>query len=79
MPNFLAHNNTKLFVTHGGLGGMTEAVSYGVPLVCLPVFGDQFKNAKLMSAAGFGVELSFSHLTRAAVDWAVNEVLNNPK
>ncbi|CAA9994595.1 unnamed protein product [Nesidiocoris tenuis] len=77
--SILAHNKTKLFITHGGLGSLSEAVHHGVPIIGVPVFGDQFRNLKILSSTGFGVELVFDNLTDQSVSWAVNEVLNNPR
>ena len=37
----LAHNNTRLFITHCGMHGVLESVHYGVPMVGMPVFIDQ--------------------------------------
>jgi len=39
--DILAHPNVKLFITHGGLLGTTEAIIEGVPVLGLPIFGDQ--------------------------------------
>lgn len=39
--DILAHPNVKLFITHGGLLGTTEAIVEGVPVLGLPIFGDQ--------------------------------------
>lgn len=41
--DILAHPKTKAFITHCGLLGMQEAVWYGVPIIGLPIFTDQFK------------------------------------
>ncbi|CAH0383389.1 unnamed protein product [Bemisia tabaci] len=40
----LAHPNCKLFVTHGGLSSMMEAVRAGVPVVGTSFYGDQIIN-----------------------------------
>ena len=37
----LAHNNTRLFITHCGMHGVLESIHYAVPLVGMPVFIDQ--------------------------------------
>lgn len=37
----IAHPNVKLFITHGGLLGTTEALVEGIPLLGIPIFGDQ--------------------------------------
>lgn len=42
--DILAHPNTKLFITHAGKGGVAEAQYHGVPMVALPIFGDQQGN-----------------------------------
>jgi UDP:flavonoid glycosyltransferase YjiC (YdhE family) len=39
--DILAHDNVKLFVTHGGLLSCTESILRGKPIVGIPVFGDQ--------------------------------------
>ncbi|CAB0019577.1 unnamed protein product [Nesidiocoris tenuis] len=75
----LAHNKTILFVTHGGLLSMMEAVHFGVPLVGIGVFGDQRKNVEFMNAAGFGVGLDVHDLKEPTISKAINEVLNDPK
>lgn len=75
----LAHPNLKLFITHGGLLSTTEAVTRGVPLIGIPVMGDQPLNMKYTTNAGFGLTLDFDDVTEDALYNAITEILNNPK
>jgi UDP:flavonoid glycosyltransferase YjiC (YdhE family) len=42
-------------VSHGGFGTTLGAVAAGVPLVVVPLFGDQPDNARRVEAVGAGV------------------------
>ncbi|XP_069682314.1 UDP-glycosyltransferase UGT5-like [Periplaneta americana] len=74
----LAHPNVVLFVTHGGTMGTMEAVSSGVPMVAIPLFGDQFHNVKCYVDKGIAVALSYQTLAKESVLSALKTVLNNP-
>lgn len=43
------------FITHGGVGSITEAVLFRCPMAIVPVFADQPRNAVAVERAGFGV------------------------
>ncbi|XP_050503699.1 UDP-glycosyltransferase UGT5-like [Diabrotica virgifera virgifera] len=75
----LAHPNVKLFVTHGGLLSTLETIYYGVPVLTLPIFGDQKMNAAKARAAGYGLSLTFSTITEEALNNALKEILTNKK
>jgi hypothetical protein len=47
--------DADLVVCHGGSGTALGALAAGVPLVVVPVFADQFENARRIAAAGAGV------------------------
>ena len=49
----LQHPKLKAFITHCGLNSLNEAAAAGVPMVGVPLFGDQLYNAALMSAKGW--------------------------
>ena len=61
--DLLAHPNVKVFVTHAGNGGQHEALYHGVPMVALPLFGDQPYNTQRMVYKGFGVALNAKTFT----------------
>nr|QIK00375.1 UDP-glycosyltransferase [Xylotrechus quadripes] len=75
----LAHPNTKLFITHGGLLSTTETIYHGVPVLTLPIFGDQKVNAARAQMNGFGISLSYSDITEESFTDALHNLLNDPK
>lgn len=74
-----AHPNLKAFITHGGLLSLTEASSAGIPLIVIPIFGDQYHNAAAVVGRGQGVRLDYANFTAESLSWAVGEILSNPK
>lgn len=77
--DLLAHPNLKVFITHGGHLSTTEAVYRGVPVIGIPIFGDQPLNMKEIVNAGFGIKLEYDELTPEVIINAVNEIINNSK
>lgn len=75
--DILANPKVKVFVTHGGLLGGTEAIYYGKPVVTIPIFGDQKFNAARSSKSGYGVRVDYSNLTESSLTWGLNEVINS--
>ncbi|XP_072381212.1 UDP-glycosyltransferase UGT5-like [Diabrotica undecimpunctata] len=75
----LAHPNVKLFITHGGLLSTLETIYYGVPVLTLPIFGDQKMNAAKANIAGYGVSLTFSTITEEEFSNSLKEILTNKK
>lgn len=75
----LAHPNVKLFISHGGLLGSTEAVYHGIPIIGIPIYGDQSLNVARAQQAGWGYELNYENLTESSISWAINHVLTDPK
>nr|WEU75319.1 uridine diphosphate-glycosyltransferases 39B20 [Glyphodes pyloalis] len=73
----LAHPNVKVFISHGGLIGTQEAIYHGVPIIGIPIYGDQFNNLLQIQEAGFGKLLQFHEITEETLDKMLNEVLNN--
>lgn len=77
--DILSHPKVKLFITHGGLLGSTEAIYNGVPIIGIPIFGDQRLNVARAVKAGWGIGLNYNNLTEASISWTINHVLSNPK
>ncbi|XP_049943049.1 UDP-glycosyltransferase UGT5-like [Schistocerca serialis cubense] len=77
--NEVAHKNVQAFITHGGLLSTQEATARGVPLVGIPVFGDQLLNMAQAQRQGYAVTLTVSNVTEASLQWALDEVLTVPR
>ncbi|XP_012258373.2 UDP-glycosyltransferase UGT5-like isoform X2 [Athalia rosae] len=77
--DILAHPNVKLFITHGGISSTMETVHHGVPVVGIPLFGDQKLNINLARAKGFAEKLDFSTMTEDDIYNTISKVANDPK
>lgn len=75
----LAHPNCKLFISHGGLLSTIEAIHLGVPILALPVYGDQGLNAAMIKSKGIGIPIPFTSLTQNAFDEALDNLLRDNK
>ncbi|XP_078684860.1 UDP-glucuronosyltransferase 2B31-like [Branchiostoma floridae x Branchiostoma belcheri] len=75
--DLLGHPKTKAFVTHTGINGVFEALYHGVPMVCLPLFGDQPGNAARVVSRGLGVTLDFNTFTTETLYQAIMQVLTD--
>ncbi|ALC38850.1 Dot [Drosophila busckii] len=61
----LAQAEVKIFWTHAGLLGMTEALHCGKPMLMTPIYGDQFLNAHAAQTRGVGLILSYEDIKAA--------------
>ncbi|KAK0092120.1 hypothetical protein PV326_002160 [Microctonus aethiopoides] len=75
----LEHKNTKVFITHGGLMSTQEALTFGVPMIGMPLFGDQFSNIALYTKRNMALRLDMKNITEESIYEALHEVLTNPK
>ncbi|CAH0398392.1 unnamed protein product [Chilo suppressalis] len=73
----LAHPNVKVFISHGGLIGTQEAIYHGVPIIGVPIYGDQYNNLLQMQQAGLAKILQFHDINEENLETLLNEVLNH--
>ncbi|XP_012864319.1 PREDICTED: UDP-glucuronosyltransferase 1-9-like [Dipodomys ordii] len=75
--DLLGHPKTRAFITHSGSHGIYEGICNGVPMVMMPLFGDQMDNAKRMETRGAGVTLNVLEMTSDDLANALKAVIND--
>ncbi|KAI1702018.1 UDP-glucoronosyl and UDP-glucosyl transferase domain-containing protein [Ditylenchus destructor] len=77
--SILAHPKTVAFITHCGMNSLNEGARAGVPLIGIPLFGDQLYDAAAMKHKNFGVYVDILETHKQEViTSALDQVLNNP-
>lgn len=76
--DILAHPKVVLFITHGGMFGSQEGIFRGVPMLFIPFYGDQHRNALRAERAGYALTLNFADVNAITLGSRINELLTNP-
>ncbi|XP_072039715.1 UDP-glucuronosyltransferase 2C1-like [Amphiura filiformis] len=78
--DLLGHAKTRLYIGHGGLNGVYEALYNAAPMILMPVMApDQKDTATRVVSKGMGLHLDPATITEESFFEAVNEVLQNDK
>ncbi len=70
----LVFPNADLVISHAGHGTIIRALSYGVPLICMPMGRDQYDNAIKVVRQNCGLKLS-AQSNPAQIKNAINKIL----
>ncbi|KAK6044055.1 UDP-glucoronosyl and UDP-glucosyl transferase [Cooperia oncophora] len=73
--DLLADKRLSLFITHAGMNSILEATFAGKPMVAIPLFGDQFLNARNLRRQGRAVMIERNSLNRDTLIAAIRETL----
>ncbi len=75
--SYIGHAKTRAIIYHCGLNGVFEAVHHAVPVICIPILGDQWDNAKRLEVKGAGLQLDFFTLTSKKLVEAIETILTD--
>ncbi|KAJ8719642.1 hypothetical protein PYW08_011817 [Mythimna loreyi] len=71
----ICHPKVVAFVTHSGMLSTTEAMHCGIPIVAIPLFGEQYSNAQSAVESGLGVSVDVLTLNQRILEDALNTIL----
>lgn len=76
-PHHAVFPQARVVICHGGHGTVLKALSYGLPVLCLPFGRDQHDNAARVEACGAGLRLR-ANASPAKIRRAVERLLVDP-
>lgn len=65
-------------MSHGGMLGSLEAINRGVPILGIPVYGDQHQNMAKLSQKKMATFIRFTDVTEENLENAIKMVLTDP-
>ncbi|RJQ68153.1 UDP-glucosyltransferase [Pseudonocardiaceae bacterium YIM PH 21723] len=71
--------HASVFITHCGMGGTQEGLSFGVPLIGVPQMFEQQMNAERVVQLGLGKHIPPAEVTADRLRTAVRELLADPE
>ena len=77
VPQITVLKQASLFITHGGMNSMSEAMVHGVPMVVIPFVSDQPVNARQVEKLGLGKVLEYKTITAKALKDAAFSVMED--
>lgn len=77
VPQLEILQKASLFITHGGMNSVNEALFYGTPMLVIPVGNDQPTVAQQIETLHLGKYMKQKGLDAASLQFAAMEILNN--
>jgi len=78
IPQSLLFPYCDLAIIHGGSGTVRDALTYGLPMVIIPVSGDQYVNSRRCEELGLARAIAPEARTPEAIREATRAVLDEP-
>jgi len=73
------HPKIKLFISHGGISGIYEAVDGGVPVLGFPLFFDQPRNIDNLVNAKMAISMDLFTINKEKLLNNIVNLINNEK
>ena len=77
VPQLAVLKMADVFVTHGGMNSVSEALVCGTPMVVIPFVSDQPVNAECVEKLGVGQKLSYNLINKGSLNKAVFDLLKD--
>lgn len=75
----LGHPKTRLFISHAGLFSLLETRYHAVPVLTLPIFGDQATNAARIVQEGFAESMEVNDITEDSLRSVIVKMITDKK
>ncbi|WP_425557703.1 macrolide family glycosyltransferase [Kitasatospora cystarginea] len=79
VPQLAVLEQADAFVTHAGMGGASEGLYCGLPMIAVPQAADQFSNADRLVELGVGRRIDTAEATAAELRAALLELTADPE
>ena len=77
VPQIKILKETDIFITHGGINSVNEAIFEKLPLIVIPQNLDQIDNAKQIEKIKAGISLDINNITPEILKKAINNFIEN--
>ena len=77
VPQIAVLKQASLFITHGGMNSVSEAMIHGVPMLVIPFVSDQPVNARQVEKLGLGKVLDYKDITAGTLRDAAFTVMED--
>jgi UDP:flavonoid glycosyltransferase YjiC (YdhE family) len=64
---------------HGGIYGLLESAMRGIPVITIPIFGDQHRNGKIAESRGWGINIHRAELSGETLKNAIVKIFNDSR
>lgn len=77
IPQIEVLKKSEIFISHGGLNSVSEALYHGVPVIAIPQVNDQHMVTRRLMELGAGIGLKMDEITPQLLKESVDKVLSD--